>query len=414
MVLVSLRKKRAILLNVESEKTSWVNVLVLIGAGAAVALQVGKVPAALPALQEELGLSLVESGWVVAIFSLIAAGLAAFLGSISDRYGQLRVAIFGMLLSVVAGFAGGFAPNGFILLATRTLEGMGFILTSVSIPPLIALAVSERHRRASMALWGTYMPIGSGIMLLISGPLLYLSDWRTLWWVTSILILVFSVIVFRVGKQVVGDQPVQTAPPKFSDILKVARRPGPLLMSIIFAFYAGQYLVLAGFLPLMLVEINGYTPIMAALVSAVVVLLNGLGNAISGWLLSRGFNPVSLILTGCIAMSIGAGISFWGDLSAPARIFGAALFTGFGGLIPSSLFAEVPRHARRQSYMASVSGMLVQGAAIGQLVGPPIIASVVAFYGNWQAAIPGMMACAAITGCAALVLSYLETKEVAV
>ena len=106
-------------------------------------------------------------------------------------------------------------------------------------------------------------------------------------------------------------------------------------------------------------------------------------------------------------------MTFWADMPALGRIVGASLFTGFGGLIPSSLFAEVPRHAKRQSFMASISGMLVQGAAIGQLAGPPIVAAFVAWYGSWQAAIPVMMAGAAITGCGALALSYLENTEVA-
>jgi len=401
-------------LSSDSDKTSWLSVFVLIGAGAAVALQVGKVPAALPLLQEDLHLSLVESGWVVAIFSLIAAGLGAFLGSIADRYGQLYVALFGMLLSVCAGIAGGFSPNGVVLLATRTFEGLGFILTSVSIPPLISMAASAGHRRTTLALWGTYMPVGSGAMLLLSGPLLYFFDWRILWWVTAAMILLFSIVVYRVGRKVANGNGAEAARPKLGEIIKLARRPGPLLLATIFAFYAAQYLTLAGFLPLILVETNGYSPVLAAFVTAIVVLLNGVGNAFSGWLLNRGFNPISLILTGCVVMSLGAAIAFWEGVPGATRILAATAFSAFGGLIPSSLFAEVPFHAQRPTFMASISGMLVQGAAVGQLVGPPFAAAFVAWYDSWQAAIPAMMTAAAITGCGTLALACLERRQVQV
>ncbi len=221
-------------------KTSWLSVLVLIGAGAAVALQIGKIPAALPALQQELGLTLVESGWVLAIFSLMAAGFGAFLGTIADRYGQLFIAVFGMLLSAGAGIAGGFSPDGSVLLATRVFEGLGFILTSISIPPLIALAASEQDHRTSLALWGTYMPVGTGIMLIASGSILHLFDWRILWWITAFVILLFSIPVYRVGIILTRSVSTEVKRPNFSEILLFARRPGPLLLSMIFLVYAGQ------------------------------------------------------------------------------------------------------------------------------------------------------------------------------
>lgn len=383
----------------------------LIGAGASVALQIGKVPVALPALQQELGLSLVESGWVVAIFSLIAAVFAALLGAIADRYGQLFVGIFGMVLTAVAGIAGGFSPNGSILLATRTLEGLGFILTVISIPPLIALAVSAHQRRAALALWGTYMPTGTSVMLVVSGPVLYYFDWRILWWLTAVLILLFSIPVYIVGKRLSRGLPDDTQRPGFSEFLTVARQPGPLLLSVIFTFYAAQYLILVGFLPLILIEIDGYTPVTAAFVIAFVVLLNVVGNASSSWLHSRGHSPVTLMMVGCIAMAIGGGITFVENISDVLRIIAAGVFSGFAGLIPSSLFAEIPQHAPRQSFMASISGMLVQGAAVGQLAGPPITAAFVAWYGNWHAAIPIMVIAALITGGSALVLARIGQKQ---
>ena len=95
---------------------NWLRVTILIGAGAAVAMLVGKVPAALPELQAELGLSLVQSGWVIAIFNLVAAVTAVFLGTVSDQFGRLRVAISGMVLAALSGIAGGFVDSGTALL----------------------------------------------------------------------------------------------------------------------------------------------------------------------------------------------------------------------------------------------------------------------------------------------------------
>ncbi len=113
-------------------------------------------------------------------------------------------------------------------------------------------------------------------------------------------------------------------------------------------------------------------------------------------------------------MSVGGGITFWEDVSGFVRIVAAGVFSCLGGLIPSSLFAEVPRHVPRQSFMASINGMLVQGSAIGQLAGTPIAAAFVTWQNSWQAAIPVMLAAAGIAVCCALTLSYIDKRQLLV
>ncbi len=393
-------------------ETSWLKVAVLIGAGAAVALQIGKVPAALPALQAELGLSLVQSGWVVAIFSVLAAGIAVFLGTVSDRFGPLRVAIVGMVVTAAAGILGGFVSTGNALLATRVIEGLGFILTSTSMPALIMLAAAERNRKSSLALWGMYMPLGSGIMLALSGPLLLYFDWRVLWWFTALLILLIAVPVHLVGRTLTKPVAAQTVRLDFGETLKSALGRGPVLLSVIFSVYAAQYLIVAGFLPLILIDLNGFTPFLAALVSAVVIFCNVLGNGFSGWLHNHGFGFLSLVLVGCFGMAVGGTLVFMPDIAGLWRVVAAAGFCGFAGLIPSSLFSEMPRHSKHQSVIATISGMLVQGAAIGQLAGPPIAAGLVAWYGDWSIAIPVMLVMAITAAVSAIVLSRLHVAAI--
>ncbi len=381
---------------------TWLRVSILIGAGASVAMLVGKVPAALPDLQAELGLSLVQSGWVIAIFNLMGAATAVFLGTVSDRFGRLGVALFGMVLAALSGIAGGFVTSGAALLVTRVFEGLGFLLTTTSMPGLIIGAVSERQTKPAVALWGVYMPLGSGIMLALSGLILQYFDWRTLWWLTSVLILVVTVPVFRVGRKLGGDPAV--AKPRLTTSLRHAARRGPILLSIIFAFYAGQYLIIAGFLPLMLIELNGFTPAAAASVGAFAVFCNAAGNMLSGWLHDRGVGSVTLILIGCAAMAIAGTVVLLEGVPGLWRSVSASGLFLLTGLIPSSLFALMPDHAPDRTVIATISGMLVQGAAIGQLIGPPIGAAVVVWYGAWHAAIPVVLACAVIAASSASLL----------
>ncbi|MCL4676127.1 MAG: MFS transporter, partial [Pararhodobacter sp.] len=276
----------------------------MIGAGAAVALQIGKVPAALPFLQAELGLTLIQSGWVVAIFSAVAAGFAIFLGAASDRVGPLAAALAGMLLSAISGIAGGFVSGGTLLLLSRVFEGLGFIFTTTSIPSLIVMVVSAKDRKASLAIWGMYMPLGSGVMLALSGPLLYFFEWRVLWWATSALILAAMIPMFMFGKRIATDTSARALRPKFCKSIRASLRRGPIMLSAIFAIYAALYLTVVGFLPSILIGVDRFTPISAATVGAVASLFNVLGNGLSGWLHNRRFQFLPLVLTGCAGMAV--------------------------------------------------------------------------------------------------------------
>ena len=146
----------------------WWTVLILISAGVAVAFQIGKIPAALASIQAELSLSLVQSGWVVAIFSLMAAVSAVLLGFTADRFGHLNIALVGMALTSIASLAGGFSQDATTLLVSRVIEGLGFLMTVTAIPPLIMHAIAPSKHRTALALWGLYIPVGSFLLMMLS------------------------------------------------------------------------------------------------------------------------------------------------------------------------------------------------------------------------------------------------------
>ena len=372
-------------------------------------MQVGKVPPALPALRIDLGISLVTAGWVVSIFSLMAAFCAVFLGGIADRFGQMHTAIAGMLLCAAASVVGAYSETETAILVTRTIEGFGFIMTSVSIPALIARVANGANRRTALAMWGSYMPAGSGFMLLSAGPLLLYAGWQGVWIAAAIVILLVAFLLWLIRKDIPAPPEETETRLRLSDVFQVIRSPGPLLLSLIFTFYAGQYLAVAGFLPLMLVDLNGFRPESAAIVVAFIVLGNAVGNVSSGFLMSRGARPLYLILAGCLAMAVGEVAVFMDDSSETVRILGALLFSTFGGLIPSTLFSQVPVQAPSQRQFASVSGMLVQGAAIGQLLAPPICAFLISRNDHWNDAIPALLVAAVITAMSAVALARRPT-----
>ena len=74
-------------------------------AGVAIAMNVGKVPPALPLLRSALGLSLVQAGWVSSVLSSLAVVAALGFGLLAGRIGALRMVLGGLGLSAAASLA---------------------------------------------------------------------------------------------------------------------------------------------------------------------------------------------------------------------------------------------------------------------------------------------------------------------
>lgn len=78
-----------------------------------------------PVLQEDLGLSLVQYGWLISAFSAVYACSAPLGGWLLDRFGLTRGMSFAVGLWSAAGFATGFASGFWQLVACRSVLAAG-------------------------------------------------------------------------------------------------------------------------------------------------------------------------------------------------------------------------------------------------------------------------------------------------
>ena len=114
--------------------------------------------------------------------------------------------------------------------------------------------------------------------------------------------------------------------------------------------------------------------------------------------------PSKLITVGACVMVLCGAVVFATGLPVPVRVTAAFVMICFGGLVPSSLFAAIPRLAGDPSAVSTMSGLLAQGSGMGQLIGPPLAAALVAATGVWWSATPVIMILALFTAGLGLVL----------
>src|SRR5216110_3325687 len=74
---------------------------------------------ALPALQADLRVSVLDTQWVIEAYTLLLAALLLVGGSLGDQFGRRRVFSAGILLFTAASVWCGFAPNPAQLIAAR-------------------------------------------------------------------------------------------------------------------------------------------------------------------------------------------------------------------------------------------------------------------------------------------------------
>jgi MFS transporter, DHA1 family, inner membrane transport protein len=362
--------------------TPWLVVGLAIGAGVVGAFQVGKAAMALPALRAELGVGLAAAGWVLAIFNLIGVATGMAIGGLVGRWGDRRAVLAGLALVAAASLAGAAAPDIAVLLATRFVEGMGFLMVIVGAPSLIMRLTRPQDMRLALGAWGAYMPLGQATMVLAAPLLLVPFGWRGLWIANSVLIALFAVLLARVTASL-PSAPTRPARSLFKDLADTVRAPGPPLLAAIFGAYSMQYLAVMGFLPTVLIEQAGLGTAAAGALAALAMAMNGVGNVAAGFLLQRGARRWRLMATASLVMGSASLGIFAVPLPLAATYALYLAFAGFGGMLPASVFAAVPSHAPSRHLVPTTNGLLVQGSNLGQVVGPPAVGALAAAIG-WQ------------------------------
>jgi MFS transporter, DHA1 family, solute carrier family 18 (vesicular amine transporter), member 1/2 len=79
----------------------------------------------LPHYRAELGLTKVESGWLLASFSLAVVAVSIPVGHLADRIGARRVVAAGGVAMAAATLGLGFAGSFWVLVAARAVQGVG-------------------------------------------------------------------------------------------------------------------------------------------------------------------------------------------------------------------------------------------------------------------------------------------------
>jgi len=385
--------------------TSWRGIWAVFAGGLVAGAYMTKVPPTLPALRVELGLSLVESTFIVTTFNVLGMLVGMIAGMLGDRFGRKRLSLTGLGLMALGGAFGAAVDNFAPLLASRFIEGVGFIMFAVPAPALMsAMAANASDRAKALGLWSAYMPSGGTIALLLA-PLLIVSwSWRALWLVFALAAALAAVVMALT----VSETP-RAKVSSFRLVTESLTQPGNIAMSVLFACYVAQWTSVMVWLPTFLTE-HGASTAGAAVATALMVMVNVPGNLLGGWLLSRGIPRGRLVIAAAVIIALCEIGMLPSALPGDARFVLVLVFSFFAALMPASIFAGLPLHARSPAHIATGTGMVQQASNIGQFFGPLAIAWIASRFGAWEASLWVMLAFAAGAAACGFALSAIERQ----
>src|SRR5260370_42384522 len=90
------------------------------------------VTVALPSIRREFGASIANSQWIYGAYAITLAGFLLLMGRAGDIYGQKKIFVGGLVIFTIASFTGGIAPSLLSLIISRSVQGIGAAMTTVT------------------------------------------------------------------------------------------------------------------------------------------------------------------------------------------------------------------------------------------------------------------------------------------
>lgn len=142
--------------------------------------------AALPEMRGSLQLGPAEVEWVVNAYLLTAAIFIIVGGDAADQIGARRSSVAGIALFAIASLIIALAPDGFVVVGARALQGLGAAFAVAGTLAAVTEAAPDERRAEAIGAWTGFLMLGFSIGPLVGGAVTHYAGWRFIFWLNVV------------------------------------------------------------------------------------------------------------------------------------------------------------------------------------------------------------------------------------
>ncbi|GGX71053.1 MFS transporter [Tateyamaria omphalii] len=335
------------------------------------ALQVGRISPTFELLSESLGVGFVEFGWLVSLITLASALFGVVAGLLVVAVGLHQSLSIGALSLAILTLLTAVAPNLWLVLFLRALEGLAYLAVVVAAPTVIAATTAPEKRAKALAYWGTFFIVGLSAASTLGGWVAEQTGWRVWFAFCGALTAVAAMVATRFLPAIRSGEVGEI---RFVETLRSLPKS---LWALALAFLITTVLSVAivSMLPLFLSSQFGISIARAGVLAGVIALSSLMGNLFYGKL-SSSVTDRTLFLCSTFCAAMGAILGF-SSVNWIASMFGCIIVLFFVGILVAMCFAVVPRLTDGSTgQVGAANGLLTQFGGLGALLGPPAIGTI--------------------------------------
>jgi len=167
-----------------------------------VGLDLSVMSVALPSIQAEFDVGMMQLQWAMMSYMVAGAALAVPLGALGDNLGRRRLYLFGTAAFVIGSAISALAPDIGVLILGRAVQGVGSgAMGTLALAMLVAM-VAQADIPKLIGMWTAVVSGAAALGPLIGGGLVTAFGWR---WVFGINVILMALVIPLVLKEVPSD-----------------------------------------------------------------------------------------------------------------------------------------------------------------------------------------------------------------